>query len=336
MPEVKTLVSRASEDNVQIQKRLDEQAARKNTISILLPYVGIVFVFFFFLIVTKGQLISSINLVNLINQCFTLTIVAVGASFVYAHGGMDFSIGATCGVAQMVGGMLLINMGLPVVIVIPAMILVPVVGTLMVASISAVFRVPVFIGSMCVRSIFIGILTVGVSRAEINVNLEKFGYMNNNTAKIIVLVAVIVVGMYLFEFTAFGKREKSIGGNRATARQAGVKITKEIFMAYTVLGLCVGIAAVFAMFRVGNVTMNSGSGMEFNIMLAVVLGGFPMSGGDRSSVFSAIVGALTVTLLTNGLAVWGLDPNLVNGVKGVLFVAIIGLSYDRSMGKLVT
>lgn len=90
------------------------------------------------------------------------------------------------------------------------------------------------------------------------------------------------------------------------------------------------------MFRSGTVSMNSGSGMEFNIMLAIVLGGFPMSGGDKASVSSAIVGALTAILLTNGLTVWGLDPNLVNGVKGLLFVAIIGLSYDRSMGKLVT
>jgi ribose transport system permease protein len=75
--------------------------------------------------------------------------------------------------------------------------------------------------------------------------------------------------------------------------------------------------------------------MEFNIMMAIVLGGFPFSGGDKARLQSAVVGAVTVTILTNGLILWGLDPMLVNGVKGLLFLIIIGLSYDRSKGKLV-
>ena len=82
--------------------------------------------------------------------------------------------------------------------------------------------------------------------------------------------------------------------------------------------------------------MGSGSGIEFNIMLAVVLGGFPMSGGDKATLPAAVIGALTATLLTNGLSMWGLEPSLVNGVKGLIFVIMIGLSYDRSAGKLVT
>lgn len=327
--------SRNSAENLHIQEELDKKAARKQLLSRIIPYVGLAFVLVFFSIVTGGRFISSANLVNMVNQCFTLVIVAVGASFVYAHGGMDFSIGASCGVAQMVGGILLTKMGMPMAVVILAMVAVPVLGCLMVALISAVFRVPVFIGSMCARSVFTGILTVGVSKAEIAVSIAKYGYMNNVVVKVIVLAAVIAVGTYLFEYTAIGKREKAIGGNPATAKQSGIKINKHIFLGYMLMGLCVGIAAVFAMFRNGTVSMRSGSGIEFNIMLAVVLGGFPMSGGEKASVGSAIVGALTAILLTNGLTIWGLDPNLVNGVKGLLFVAIIGLSYDRSLGKLV-
>ena len=71
-------------------------------------------------------------------------------------------------------------------------------------------------------------------------------------------------------------------------------------------------------------------------MMAIVLGGFPMAGGDRAKISSAIIGALTVTGLTNGLGMWGLDPTLISGVKGVLFVIIVALSYDRSAGKLVS
>lgn len=329
-------VSRNSVENQQIQELLEKRAARKQKISKVVPYAGLAFVLIFFTLVTSGRFVSQANLVNMINQCFSLVIVAVGASFVYAHGGMDFSIGVSCGVAQMVGGLLLTKLGMPMPVVIAAVLVVPALGCLLVALISTVFHVPVFIGSMCIRSVFMGLLTVGVSKAEISISLAKYGYMNNILVKILVLFGVIIIGYYLFEFTPLGKREKAIGGNPATARQAGIKINKQIFLGYALMGICVGIAGVFAMFRAGNVTMNSGSGMEFNIMLAIVLGGFPMSGGDKASVGSAIIGAMTAVLLTNGLTVWGLDPNLVNGVKGLLFVAIIGLSYDRSQGKLVT
>lgn len=328
-------VSRNSAENQRIQESLDKKAARKQLIARIVPYVGLVFVLVFFSAVTGGEFISPTNLTNMIHQCFTLVIVAVSASFVYAHGGMDFSIGANSGVTQMVGGLLLIRLGFPMPAVILAMLVVSLCGTMIVALISAIFNVPVFIGSMCVRSVFMGLLTVGVSRAEIGISMTQYSYMNNAVIKVVVLAAVILSGVYLFSFTALGKREKAIGGNRATARQAGIRINRQIFAAYALLGLCVGIASVFAMFRTGAITMNSGSGLEFNIMLAIVLGGFPMSGGDKSSVGSAIVGALTAILLTNGLTVWGLDPNLVNGVKGLLFVIIIGLSYDRSQGKLV-
>lgn len=330
-----TEVAKSSAENLHIQEMLDKKAARRQTLSKVIPYVGLAFVLVFFSLVTQGRFISPANLSNMVNQCFALVIVAVGASFVYAHGGMDFSIGASCGVAQLVGGWLLTKMGMPMPVVILAILVVPVIGCLLVAVVAEVFHVPVFIGSMCARSVFMGILTVGVSEAEISVSIAKYGYMNNVVVKVAVLAAVIALGLYLFEFTALGKREKAIGGNRATARQAGIRIKRQIFIGYMLMGLCVGVAGVFSMFRAGTVSMNSGSGMEFNIMLAVVLGGFPMSGGDKASVISAIIGALTAILLTNGLTVWGLDPNLVNGVKGLLFVAIIGLSYDRSLGKLV-
>ena len=160
--------------------------------------------------------------------------------------------------------------------------------------------------------------------------------MTTGVLKAVVLVAIFALGVYLFHFTRIGKWAQAIGGNRNTARQAGIRVTKQMFLAYVLLGLCVGIAAIFQVFRASTVSMQSGSGIEFNIMLAIVLGGFPMSGGEKASVPAAVLGAIMATLLSSGLAMWGLDPNLVNGVKGVIFVTMIGLSYDRSAGKLVS
>lgn len=111
----------------------------------------------FFIIVSEGTFISADNLTNLINQGFVLVLIAVGSSFVYAHGGLDFSIGAVSGVAQLVCSQMILA-GYPLPLCILACILVCMFGASCTAGISLLLGVPVFIGSMCVRTSFIGIL----------------------------------------------------------------------------------------------------------------------------------------------------------------------------------
>ena len=83
------------------------------------------------------------------------------------------------------------------------------------------------------------------------------------------------------------------------------------------------------------VTSNSGIGIEFNILIALALGGFPMSGGASARIRSMLVGALTITFLTNGLIIAGLAMEYVNIVKGLLFITVIAVSYDRTNLKQV-
>lgn len=319
-----------------IQARLDKRAYQKQIINKMIPYVGLIFIFLFFLIVTKGSLVSGQNIENLINQCFTLTIICVGAAFVHGHGGSDFSVGATCGCAQLVMGALMTMTELPLWLCLLLGILTAVAGAAILACVSVFFKVPVFVGSMCIRYVFSGILLTATQKLSIFISQTEYSYMNNTWLKAMILVLFIGVGYYLFELTSLGKSLRAIGGNENTAKQAGIKIKKNIIIAYLILGLCVGVAAMFQMFRNGSVTSNSGNGVELNMMMAIVLGGFPMRGGERAKLSAAIVGALTVTILVNGLTLWGVDVFLVNGIKGILFVAIVALSYDRSMGKLVS
>jgi len=73
-----------------------------------------------------------------------------------------------------------------------------------------------------------------------------------------------------------------------------------------------------------------------NILVAIVLGGFPISGGSNAKIYAPIIGALMVTALTNGIILMGLDPSWGNFAKGVLFLVVVGLTYERSTGKLVS
>lgn len=320
-----------------IQDVLIKKQKQKELISTLLPFTGFVFITVFLIIATKGVLIKESNLLNLVNQCFTVSLVGIGAVFVYAHGGMDFSIGASSGLAQYICIFFLTKLGLPLPVAIFGAIATGMLASTLVGSVSMVLRVPVFVTSLCVRAVCAGILTMLVNGqgGQMNLDYQKYIGFNNEILKLAVLIVMIAIGYYFFEKTSLGKSEKAMGGNILTAFQAGIKVGKNRIFAYGIMGFCVGLAAFFQVIRLGYVSSNSGSGLEFDIMIAMVLGGFPMEGGSMAKLRSVIVGAATITILSNGLILWGVDVSLINGIKGILLIAIVALSYDRSSLKQV-
>ena len=326
---------RNTEENQHIQEMLDKKALQKQRLEQIIPYLGFVFIFVLFTIVTNGKFLSASNIENLIVQSFSMAVIAIGAIFVYAHGGMDMSVAATSACGQLVLAALLLA-DAPLWAAILACIAVTMIGASSVAGITLVLGVPVFIGSMCIRTSFQGVLQFITRSGDLIIDFQKYEFMNSTAIKLAILLVLAAIGIFMYNYTVLGKYNKLIGGNSITAEQGGIRNKKWIFIAFLFLGICVGIASVFSFFRIGKVTGTTAAGMEFNLMIAMALGGVPSSGGEKSKISSAILGALTVSFLVNGLQVWGLDVGLVNGVKGLLFVIIVALSYDRSDGKLIS
>jgi ribose transport system permease protein len=320
-----------------IDELLIKKARRKDMVRNVLPFFGLIFTIVLLTVATHGLLLSSQNLVNIINQCFTNALVGVGAAFVYAYGGMDFSLGAACGLAQVVFIGSFMRYNTPIWAGIILAILTCVIATMIVGAGSHLLHLQPFIVSLCVRSVCGGLLEAGNNSmgGKIVVPMETFGFFNNNLLKAIILAVALFICWFLFEKTKLGKEAKLIGGNRVTAWQSGIRPFRVIVLAHLLLGIMVGIAACFTMVRNGMVSSGSGGALEFNIMIAMALGGFPMEGGAAAKIRSVIIGVLTMTILTNGLTIAGVDNSLINITKGVLFVVIVALSYDRTNLKQV-
>lgn len=88
-------------------------------------------------------------------------------------------------------------------------------------------------------------------------------------------------------------------------------------------GVCVAIGSFIMLTRTGSAGKGTGSGYAMDIMICLILGGMPLSGGMKSKVSSALVGTFTYVLLTNDLTTMGVDLNMINFVKAVIFIAII-------------
>lgn len=322
---------------IDIDEALLIKSKRKEFLMNVLPFAGLALTIVALTIATGGLLLNSQNLVNIMNQCFTTAIVGIGAAFVYARGGMDFSLGPACGVAQLVMVTCFLRLGLPLWVCAIAAMAVGVTATMIVGIGSHALHLMPFVVSLCVRSACTGILVVGCNAMgkTVYVPMESYSVLNNDLLKIVTLLVLVVLGWYLFEKTSLGKEQKAMGGNTTTSYQSGIRPGRVIALSHLLLGICVGIAACFQVARTGSVSTQSGSGLEFNIMIALALGGFPMAGGAAAKIRSVIIGVLTITFLTNGLTLAGMNSEYINLTKGLMFIVIVAVSYDRANLKQV-
>lgn len=328
------ILAKERKDEIIAYHKILKKIKRRNRMSAVIPFLGLIFIFIFFAIVTDGKTISRSNITNLVNQSYTLIIVSVGATFVYAYGGMDMSCGAVQGVVSVIIASLALNNILPAFIMLPIAIIMGMLISSINGIVSVVTRVPVFVVSLCINFVCTGIIATVVSKADLYLPYEEYSSWNNNVLKTIVLILVIAVGYYVFEYTKIGKSLKAIGGNRNTAEQCGIHSKLYIIAAYMIIGASIGLISFFTLTRTGTVTAQTGAGLMLDVLTAIVLGGFPLTGGAKSKIRSAVLGAIIVAMLSNGLTIWGVDPNYVGGVQGILFLVIVYLSYERRKGEI--
>jgi D-xylose transport system permease protein len=140
---------------------------------------------------------------------------------------------------------------------------------------------------------------------------------------VLVLLVVAVLGTFLTQNTTFGRYLYAIGGNPDAARLSGINIRRYILAAYCVLGLLVGVASLLHTGRVGSASPDAGTLMELDAIAACVIGGTSLMGG-RGTVSGAVVGALIMASLDNGMSLLNVENYTQYIVKGAVLVAAVG------------
>ena len=146
---------------------------------------------------------------------------------------------------------------------------------------------------------------------------------NGMPVPVLVLLVVAVLGGFLTQNTTFGRYLYAIGGNPDAARLSGINIRRYILAAYCVLGLLVGVASLLHTGRVGSASPDAGTLMELDAIAACVIGGTSLMGG-RGTVSGAVVGALIMASLDNGMSLLNVENYTQYIVKGAVLVAAVG------------
>lgn len=140
---------------------------------------------------------------------------------------------------------------------------------------------------------------------------------------VLVLFVVAVLGGFLTQNTTFGRYLYAVGGNPDAARLSGINIRRLILAAYCVLGLLVGVASLLHTGRVGSASPDAGTLMELDAIAACVIGGTSLMGG-RGTVSGAVVGALIMASLDNGMSLLNVENYTQYIVKGAVLIAAVG------------
>ena len=140
---------------------------------------------------------------------------------------------------------------------------------------------------------------------------------------VIFLLAVALAGAFLTANTTFGRYLYAIGGNPDAARLSGINLKRYILAAFCLMGALAGLASILHTARVGSASPDAGTLMELDAIASCVIGGTSLMGG-RGTVFGAVLGALILASLDNGMSLLNVENWAQYVVKGGVLVAAVG------------
>ncbi len=260
---------------------------------------------------------------NLLNQgrlVAEIGLVALPMTLIIVTGGIDLSVGSIMGLSAILLGYGWKNLGLPLELSIALAVAAGGLAGFVNGWFIARVGVPPLIQTLATLALYRG-LAEGVSQArsvrgypEWFFGLGQGDVLGVPTQLWILAVATLATGVVLAR-TTFGRALYVIGHNETAARFSGVPVGRVKVAIYTFSGLMAGLAGAVFVSRVSTTRSDMGTGLELDVIAAVVLGGTSIFGGT-GTILGTALGVVLIQLLKNGLA--------LTGVKGDATIVVIG------------
>ena len=271
------------------------------------------------------------NAMNVLTRTAFIGIIAVGMSFVIISGGIDLSVGS---MAALIAGSVILLMNAmgprgwpPMAIVALGMVFALLLGAMFGLAHGLLItrgRIEPFIVTLGTLGIFRAYLTYFADGGAITLdNALADVYSPVYYASLLgvpipvwVFVIVAVAGGVILNRTAFGRYVQAIGSNEQVARYAAVNVDRVKVWTYVLLGVCVGMATLLYVPRLGSASPTTGLLWELEAIAAVIVGGTALRGGS-GSIAGTVIGAVLLSVISNIL-------NLTNIISVYLNAAVQG------------
>jgi ribose/xylose/arabinose/galactoside ABC-type transport system permease subunit len=283
---------------------------------------------------TSDSFLTTTNLTNLLKQMVTTGLLAFGMLVVILTGGIDLSVGSVVAFAGIVTAGLVqdAGSGLPI----PVAMLVGVASGVGFGALNGVlvarFGLAPFVVTLAALTTIRGLAFV---YSEVPITPADPGFLTLGSAMVgplplitLIMLAVFGIGGVFLARTPSGRSIIAIGGNAETVRLAGITVWKHLVLAYSISGLCAGLAGIILTSRVGIAQPSVGVAFELDAIAACVIGGASLSGG-RGSAKGAFGGVLVLVLINNLLNLYGVQSYWQQVLKGLIIIAVILVQRSR-------
>lgn len=304
----------------------------------LAPYAGLVLVILFYLwaMNREGLSVDYIRIRSIAGNIITTAIVSIGAVYAFSCGAIDMSMSGSVCLTAIVGA-LVCRATESVPAAFAACMAAALLLGLIKGLLAVIMHVPAFIVTIVGGTVFVALGAVLMGKET---TLSLSAYFSTTADSVVItgvcmLLVFYAAALVLFNYTSFGKSAKLLGGNPRSASQSGIKADRIMIKAFLVGGVAIGLAAVFVMLQTKTITQATGGSLGNDMMVAVVLGGMPISGGSKSKISAALVGSATITILNTALTVLGLTVGYIQIVRGILFLTVVFVTSMTYRGKLL-
>lgn len=276
------------------------------------------------------------NMTNLSKQVSIVAILAAGQAVVIISGGIDLSVGSILALSAVVIGAL-IQVDVDPLLATLAGLLTGTAAGLVNGFVITKGKIPPFIATLGMLGIARGLALVITEGVSYQVLVPFFLYIGN--AKVLglpiplffVLITFLVVSV-MMHMTVFGRHIYAIGGDERVARLEGIPVDRQKIKIYMLSGFLAALAAVVMTGRLAATPPSVGQGIELQAIAAVIIGGVSFVGG-RGMVLTALIGALIMAMITNGLNILGISSFYQQVLIGIVIIVAVWLDNLKSRSR---
>jgi len=303
------------------------------------PFIALVALFILGIFVNDAFL-SVGNVSNILARSSFIGIVAIGATFVITTGGIDLSVGS---MAAFISGcmILLMNALMATIDSLVTIIFLAIVASAAIGGLAGMIngllttkaKIEAFIVTLGTMGIYRSLVTYMADGGTLSLNFTLgdvysevyYGTLFGLPYPVWVFLAVAVIGYVLLNMTVFGRHCFAVGSNESVAHYSAINVDRVKTATYILQGLCVSIATIIYVPRLGSASGQTGILWELEAIAAVIIGGTMLKGG-YGRIGGTVVGALILTLIGNILNLTDAVSNYLNGaVQGVIVIVAVYL-----------
>jgi ribose transport system permease protein len=279
---------------------------------------------------TSSVFLLSGNIRNIFVQISVVGVAAIGETLVMLSGGIDLSVGSVVLLSEVISADLTTTHHWPVAASLCVALLASGgIGLLNGVLVVVVGIEPILVtlGSLLVAA-GLGQSILGLRYLQVTdqvfTDLATKNVLFNLPIMVVVMLGLYAVLAVAVQKTPFGRMVYAIGGNRRAARLSGLPVLGVAIGVYVLAGVLSGVAGFLNVAEIGLVSQNDGVGLEFQAIIAALVGGLSVTSGGVGRLERTLIGALIVGMMTNYETIKGIDPSFQTAfLGGLLLVAVL-------------